>query len=39
MATFLLNKTQFFVERPEEFSTLLKYVTGNHKDLISLKGK
>ncbi|CAF2483758.1 unnamed protein product [Rotaria sp. Silwood2] len=33
MTTFLLNKTQFFVDRPNEFSLLLKYITGDHKDL------
>ncbi|CAF0736436.1 unnamed protein product [Rotaria sordida] len=33
MNTFLLNKTQYFVDRPNEFSFLFKYITGDHKDL------
>ncbi|CAF4588702.1 unnamed protein product [Rotaria sp. Silwood1] len=33
MTTFLLNKTQYFVDRPNEFSILFKYITGDHKDL------
>ncbi|CAF4697977.1 unnamed protein product, partial [Rotaria magnacalcarata] len=28
MNTFLLNKTQIFVDRPKEFASLLKYVAG-----------
>ncbi|CAF1487348.1 unnamed protein product [Adineta ricciae] len=38
MNTFLLNKTQFFVDRHEEFSILLKYVTGEQMDLNLLTG-
>ncbi|CAF0801098.1 unnamed protein product [Adineta steineri] len=39
MTTFLLNKTQFFVDRPEEFSALVKYVTGVHDDFTLLYRK
>jgi hypothetical protein len=39
MTTFLLNKTQLFVDRPDEFSILLKYITGDHKYLTVIDGK
>lgn len=29
--TFLLNKTQHFIDRPIEYASLLKYVTGEYK--------
>lgn len=33
MNTFLINKTQLYVERPDESSVLMKYITNNHQDL------
>ena len=39
MTTFLLNKTRFYVDRPVEFSCLLKYITGDHADLTLIDGK
>jgi hypothetical protein len=38
MKTFLLNKTQFYVDRPTEYSCLLKYITGDHKDFTLIEG-
>ncbi|CAF4116094.1 unnamed protein product, partial [Rotaria magnacalcarata] len=38
MNTFLLNKTQIFVDRPKEFASLLKYVAGDHKDFSLIDG-
>ena len=38
MDTFLLNKSQFFIDRPDETSDLLKYITGQTKDLILITG-
>ena len=37
--TFLLNKTQYFVERPNETSLLLQYVTGDHLNLKAFEGR
>jgi hypothetical protein len=39
MATFLLNKTQLYVDRPDEFSVLFKYINGDHKDFTLIDGK
>lgn len=39
MNTFLLNKTQYYTDRPDEYSALLKYITGDHKDLVLMKDK
>jgi hypothetical protein len=36
MINFLFNKTQCYVDRPQEFARLLKYISGDHRDL-SLK--
>lgn len=32
MKTFLLNKTQHYIERPDESAALFRYITGDHKD-------
>ena len=39
MNTFLLNKTQYYIERSDEYLALLKYITGDHKDFTLIKGK
>jgi len=39
MTKFLLNKTQLFVDRPDEFSVLFKYITGDHAYLTIIEGK
>lgn len=38
MNTFLLNKTQYYIDRSDEYSALLKYITGDHKDFTLIKG-
>jgi hypothetical protein len=38
MNTFLLNKTQYYIDRSDEYSTLFKYITGDYKDLMLIKG-
>ena len=38
MMTFLLNKTQFYVDRFAEFTTLTAYITGDHEDLVRIEG-
>lgn len=37
MNTFLLNKTQYYIDRPDEYSALFKYITGDHKDFVLIK--
>lgn len=37
MKTFLLNKTQYYIDRSDEYATLFKYITGDHKDFILIK--
>ncbi|CAF1350468.1 unnamed protein product [Rotaria sordida] len=39
MNTFLLNKTQYYIDRSDEYSTLFKYITGDHKDFMLIKDK
>jgi hypothetical protein len=39
MNTFLLNKTQYYIDRSDEYSALFKYITGDHKDFTLIKGK
>jgi hypothetical protein len=39
MTTFLLNKTQLYVDRFNEFAVLLRYITDDHEDLILIDGK
>lgn len=34
MNTFLLNKTQFYIDRSDEYTRVLNYVTGTHQDLV-----
>jgi hypothetical protein len=37
MNVFLLNKIQYFIDRSHEYSMLLKYITGNHKDFMLIE--
>jgi hypothetical protein len=37
MNTFLLNKTQYYIDRPDEYLALFKYITGDHKDFTLVK--
>ena len=39
MNTFLLNKTQYYIDRSDEHSTLFKYITGDQKDFLLIKDK
>ncbi|CAF3689165.1 unnamed protein product [Adineta steineri] len=39
MNTFLLNKTQYYIDRSDEYSALFKYITGDHKDFILINDK
>lgn len=39
MNTFLLNKTQYYIDRSDEYSALFKYITGDHKDFTLIKDK
>ena len=39
MNAFLLNKTQYYIDRSNEYSAVVKYVTGDHKDLVLMKEK
>ena len=39
MNAFLLNKTHYYIDRPDEYATLLKYITGDHQDLVCTKEK
>ncbi len=39
MNTFLLNKTQYYIDRSDEYLALFKYITGDHKDFTLIKGK
>ena len=39
MHTFLLNKTQYYIHRSDEYSALFKYITGDHKDFMLIKDK
>lgn len=32
MNTFLLNKTQYYIDRSYEYALLFKYIMGNHTD-------
>jgi hypothetical protein len=34
MKTFILNKTQYYIDRSDEYSTLFKYITDDHTDFI-----
>jgi len=34
MKTFILNKTQYYIDRSDEYSKLFKYITDDHKDFI-----
>ena len=39
MNTFLLNKTQYYIDRSDEYSALFKYIIGDHKDFMLIKNK
>jgi hypothetical protein len=39
MKTFILNKTQYYIDRSDEYSTLFKYITDDHKDFMLIKEK
>jgi len=39
MNTFLLNKTQYYIDRSDEYLALFKYITGDHKDFTLIKDK
>jgi hypothetical protein len=39
MNTFLLNKTQYYIDRPDQYLALFKYITGDHKDFTLIKDK
>ena len=39
ISTFLLNKTQYYINRPDEYSALSKYITGDHKDFTLIKDR
>jgi hypothetical protein len=39
MNTFLLNKTQYYIDRSDEYLALFKYITGDHKDFTLMKDK
>ena len=39
MNAFLLNKTQYYIDRSDEYSALLKYIAGDHKDFVLMKEK
>lgn len=39
MENFLLNKTQYYVDRISEFEILKLYITGNHEDLTKIDDK
>ena len=37
MNIFLLNKTQFYIDRPDEYAALYKYITGDQTDPMLIK--
>lgn len=39
MNAFLLNKTQYYIDRSNEYSMLLKYITGDHEDFVLMGEK
>ena len=39
MINFLLNKTQFFIECPNELAHLNRYITGDHEDFQLIEGE
>lgn len=39
MTTFLLNKTQFYIDRTEETAILFQYINHDHQDIELIDGK
>lgn len=39
MNTFLLNKTQYYIDRSDEHAMLFKYITGDHQDFMVINDK
>ena len=39
MNTFLLNKTQYYIDRSHEYALLFKYITGDHTDFTVVNDK
>ncbi|UJR29657.1 hypothetical protein I4U23_017205 [Adineta vaga] len=39
MNIFLLNKTQFYIDRSDEYQILMKFITDDQKDLTLINGK